>query len=85
MKNELEEWEGYTMHELQLHRAINAVRLEVEKERLLAKFDSIKAGATGSVLNYVVRNFGTLSRTVGIATTTIGIIRKIYSLAKGKK
>lgn len=80
MKNKEDHWEGYTMRELQMHRAINAVRLEVEKEKFVARFDGLRASASGTVTSFLLRNFGTLSRSVGMVTAAIGIARKIYSI-----
>lgn len=84
MKNKSEEWKGYTMQELQLHRAINKIRLEVEKEKLAQRFDSFRSGAVGSVSSFLLNNLGTFSKSLGIATTAFTIFRKGYKLIKGK-
>lgn len=84
MKTKKEEWKGYTLAELKMHRAINAVRLEVEKERIMANLDAFKNGAAGSVTSFLFKNLGTVSRSIGMATTVFAILRKGYKLFKGK-
>lgn len=82
MKNKTDEWKGYTMQELQLHRAINKVRLEVEKEKFLDRFESFRGGAVGGVSSFLLNNLGTFSKGLGIATTVFTILRKGYRLFK---
>lgn len=82
MKDKENVWKGYSMQELQLHRAINAVRLEVEKEKFLSRLDGLKEGATGNIASFVVRNLGTFSRGLAITSAVVGIGRKVYSMFK---
>lgn len=82
MKRKTDNWEGYTLQELQLHRAINAVRLEVEKEKFFARLDGLKDGAAGNITSFLMRNLGTVSKGFAITSAAIGIGRKIYSLIK---
>lgn len=82
MKNKEQHWKGYTMQELQMHRAINSVRLEIEKEKLTARFDGLRATATGTITSFLLSHFGSLSRAIGLITTGIGIARKVYTLLR---
>ena len=82
MKRKNPEWEGYTMAELQMHKAINAVKLEVEKERFYSRLEGLKEGATGNIASYLIKNIGTLSKGLAIASATIGIGRRIYGIFK---
>lgn len=84
MKNELEEWKGYTMRELQMHKAINLVRLEVEKERVMQHLEGMRSGAAGNISSYLFRNFGSISRTIGIIGSAFTIGRKVYGLFRRK-
>lgn len=36
------DWKGYTIDELRYQRALNSARLEIQKERLLNEFDTMK-------------------------------------------
>lgn len=84
MKNEIKPWKGYTMRELQMHKAINLVRLEVEKEKVLQNFESLKIGATGHASSFLFKNFGSIMRTIGIVGSAFTIGRKVYGFLKGK-
>lgn len=84
MKNKTDSWEGYTMQELQMHRAINAIRLEVEKEKLLSKFEGFKEGAAGNVTSFLLRNLGTVSKGVALSSAIVGITRRLFSIFRRK-
>lgn len=84
MKNKQEEWAGYTLQELEMHRAINLVRLEVAKEKLFGRLEGIKEGATGNVASFLLRNLGTVSKGVAVSSALLTIGKKIYKLIKGK-
>ncbi|MCH5246704.1 MAG: hypothetical protein J1E99_00975 [Muribaculaceae bacterium] len=80
MKNK--DWKGYTMHELQMHRAVNAVRLEIEKEKLIQSMDRVRQTGAGAVGSFLASNFGTIAKGFGIASTAYGIFRKVRSLLR---
>ena len=80
MKNKENEWAGYNMQEVQTHRAINAIRLEVAKEKFFGQIEGFKEGATGNVASFLMRNLGTVSKGVAISSALLTIGRKIYTL-----
>lgn len=82
MKNKEKEWEGYTMHELKMHRAVNAVRLEIEKEKLSASMNRTFDSGLGHIGGFLAKNFSPLAKGVGLATTAYGVYRKVRSLIR---
>lgn len=80
MKHSQDRWKGYTMHELEMHRAINAVKLEIEKERFYSRLGEIKEGATGNIASYLFKNIGTVSKGIAISSALISIGKKLYSI-----
>lgn len=80
--NKRNEWKGFTTDELRLHRAINSVKLEMEKERFSLSLNSAKKSNFGKMGSFFMDNFGTLSKGIGIATATFSIIKKLRSVIK---
>lgn len=79
MKNKTDDWKGYDMHELQMHRAINSIRLEIQKEKVFSHFENIKYKFSGNMTSFLFNNIGKVSKTIGIVGTLWSITRKILS------
>lgn len=51
IREESKEWKGLTLEDIRYRRAINHVRMEIEKERLMAEASQLMGGASRGLFN----------------------------------
>lgn len=78
MKKTEKNWGGYTQHELNMRRAVNAVRLEIAKENLLQKMQGSGESSAGKIGGFLINNPAILLRTLTTATTVYSIYRRLF-------
>lgn len=74
---------GYDMAELQLLRATNALRIEIEKERLRALFNPTHNA--NNQLDNIYSRIGGVTEAVEYGLKTYRIVKKVTDLFRKKK
>ncbi len=83
----LEKWRGYSLADLRYQRAINHVKMEMERERLgnrMAKLNDMKVSLNlpgSGILHKIFAGFSILDYAI-LAITTGKQIRKVYRFFK---
>lgn len=73
-----DKWAGFDGHQLHTRRAVNAVRLEIAKDKIFRKIEGAGESSAMKVGAFLFNNPALLLRTVTIGTTIISIMRTLF-------
>lgn len=74
----VEEWKGYDLNQLQMRRAVNLVRIEVERQRLAEAYNGVMDSPGGRIASSIVSYLPSVFSISSIAYSAVRTLRSIF-------